>query len=182
MNLNGIFSNFGSLTIILTTVPFLIIGLVFVVSGVRSFMTLNAAKRNWQPAPGRVTFSEVQMRRSSSGRGGTSTSYYPHVVYEYLVNGNRYQGNRVSVGGQVGLGSYQTVLQRVSQNYPPGRQLRVYYNPANPSESALEFGAPRGMLFLAIGLIILLMTGVTFAFTSGGMGLLNQFLSSLPGN
>ncbi len=179
MNLNNIFSGMGSLTTIIVTVPFLIIGLVFIVAGIRSYARLNTAKRNWHPTQGRIMFSEVIARRSSSGRGGTSTSYYPRVVYEYVVNGNRYQGTQVSVGHEVGYGSYQMVNQRVMQNYPPGRDLSVYYNPANPSEAALEFGAPRGGLFIFIGVVVLVLSIVPLLFTAGGMGLLNQFLSSL---
>ena len=85
MNLNSIFSGMGTFTSVIVGAPFLIIGLVFIVAGIRSYSKLGAAKRNWQPAPGRVMFSEVQQRRSRSGSSGYSTTYYPHVVYEYVM-------------------------------------------------------------------------------------------------
>ena len=89
--------------------------------------------RSWLDTTGTVLVSTVQSKRI-----GRSTSTFPVVVYQYQVNGITYQGKTIKVGEQYlnvrVFGQAQTTAAR----YPVGATVTVYYNPANPAESALE--------------------------------------------
>jgi hypothetical protein len=89
--------------------------------------------QSWPSTTGRVLMSSVQSRRS-----GRSYSTYPVVVYQYAVNGQSHQSQTIKVGEQFlnvrVIGQAQATVAR----YPIGANVTVYYNPANPAESALE--------------------------------------------
>lgn len=82
---------------------------------------------------GTVLMSTVQSKRT-----GNSSSTYPVVVYDYQVNGVSYQGQRIKAGEQFFSVRVIGDAQATAARYPVGTQVMVYYNPANPQESALE--------------------------------------------
>ncbi len=91
------------------------------------FIVLSAMKKKkaaqaWPSVPGTVTSSRVQQKEDESDAV---------VTYSYAVNGKDYQGNRV------GFFSRDTAQQVVSR-YPSGKQVEVFYDPANPSSAVLE--------------------------------------------
>ena len=89
--------------------------------------------QSWPSTTGTVLMSSVQW-----GSGSHSGSSYPVVVYQYTVNGQSYQSQTIKAGEQYLnvriAGQAQTTVAR----YPIGANVTVYYNPANPAESALE--------------------------------------------
>jgi len=95
--------------------------------------TAKQAAQSWSSAMGTVIASTIQIKRTSRSR-----SEIPVVVYQYQVNGNPYQGQTIKAGEQFFnvrlMGDAQATIAR----YPVGVQVMVYYNPANPAESALE--------------------------------------------
>lgn len=92
-----------------------------------------AAAQSWPGTMGTVLMSSVQ-----SEHLGRSHSICPVVVYQYQVNGKAYQSQTIKAGEQFFniriIGQAQETVNR----YPIGAQVMVYYNPANPLESALE--------------------------------------------
>ena len=96
----------------------------------------NAAKdaaQSWTSTMGNVLSSSVQSRRT-----GNSTSTYPVVVYQYSVNGQSFQSQTIKAGEQFFNVRIMGQAQETVNRYPIGAQVMVYYNPANPQESALE--------------------------------------------
>jgi hypothetical protein len=91
------------------------------------------AAQSWPGVMGTVLSSSVQSRRS-----GNSTSTYPVVVYQYQVNGKVFQGQTIKAGEQFFNVRILGEAQATANRYPVGAQVMVYYNPANPQESALE--------------------------------------------
>ncbi len=91
------------------------------------------AAQAWPSTTGTVIVSHVQ-----SGRRGRSGTTYPVVGYQYEVNGKTYTSNTIKAGEQYMnvrvIGQAQASVAR----YPIGAAVTVYYNPANPVESALE--------------------------------------------
>ena len=71
--------------------------------------------------------------------GAHDAGDWPLVVYEYEVDGVKYVSNRVRVedvhGPTMGGVLYAGPLLK---RYPKGATVTVYYNPADPSVSALE--------------------------------------------
>jgi len=91
------------------------------------------AAQTWPSTMGTVLSSNVQFRRS-----GNSTSVYPVVIYQYQVSGQTYQGQTLKAGEQFFSVRIMGDAHATVARYPIGAQVMVYYNPANPKESALE--------------------------------------------
>ncbi len=92
------------------------------------------ASQSWPSTTGTVirAFAET----SSSGDG--IISYYPRIIYEYEVDGQRYQGKDLRASDRfMTKGMPQIKVMEIVDQYPAGTQVVVYYNPANPAEAAL---------------------------------------------
>jgi len=163
----------------IVVLPFLIVALVFFFIWRRNNQQAQAS-RNWPSTLGTIGASSIQARPSHSSEGGTSTAYYPEVLYQYEVNGNRYMGQRITFGSQVGYGDSNRA-RAIVDRYVPGNQIRVYYNPNNPSDAVLEQSAgtsSRILFWVAILiLVILCITIVPTVLVFSGM---NAFFSSFP--
>jgi hypothetical protein len=179
MNLNSLLELSGGLTICLTTVPFLIVALVFVYVWRRNNQRARASQQ-WAETMGIVGASDVQMRRSSNSEGGTTTSYYPEIFYEYTVAGTKYVGQRVNFGSAIGYGNRNTA-QAIADRYVPGNPVRVHYNPVNPADAVLEreAGTSSKIFYWAAVFILLLLciTVVPMVLMLGGM---NAMFSGFP--
>lgn len=174
-----IFNNTGNFVIAATTLPFLIIALIFVVVIFRNRRKAKIAQ-GWSVAVGRVLMTQIVPRTSTTGSGGRSTAYYPVVMYQYQVDGVSYQGDRVSFGMAMGSGSPR-MAQKWIEKYQAGDQVDVYYNPAKPEESVLEprtSGSNRVLWFVVI-LILAILAFTTFISAGIGGGL-NNLLNNLP--
>ena len=77
--------------------------------------------------------SSVQVRYSSRSR-----SDYPVVVYQYEIGGKTYQSQIIRAGEQFLSARIIGQAQAAVARYPVGATVTVFYNPANPAESALE--------------------------------------------
>ena len=97
-------------------------------SGVARQMT-----QTWPSATGTVLMSSVQW-----GSGSHSGTSYPVVVYQYEVNGKTYQSQNIKAGERFLNVRVMGQAQATVARYPIGANVTVYYNPANPAESALE--------------------------------------------
>ncbi len=160
----------GSAISLLVTIPFVIVGVVFLILGLNARRRASIAK-SWPQAMGQILSSGVEARRSRSG-SGTSTTYYLRVVYTYQVSGQQFTNDRVTVGTPVGLGNYRAVEKRAAA-YPSGSSVMVYYNPDNPADAVLEARAPSGNVFIVIGLVVFALLAVTNLFM---FGMLNSVL------
>jgi hypothetical protein len=138
----GVFIGVGVLSLVVIGV------LLRILQGWRNAGT----SKNWIAITGTVLSANVVAGRN---RGRNGVSYYPVVMYEYSVDGNRYVGNRMSFGSQIGVG-FQAVAARSLGKYPVGGTVPVYYNPNNPAEAVLERSAPGnwGNIFLLAILLI----------------------------
>jgi hypothetical protein len=89
--------------------------------------------QTWPSTSGVILSSAAQSYYS-----GRSHSIRPVVIYQYEVNGRGYQSQTIKAGDQfmtvrIAGQAFDTV-----NRYPVGSTVTVYYNPANPAESALE--------------------------------------------
>jgi len=111
--------------------------------GVKTLRTARASKK-WPVAAGVVVFSGTEAK-SSLGDGPAT---YAKVRYEYEVEGRKYSSERISIG-QYGTGGGGHAKAEAAK-YPVGAIVKVFYDPADPSQAVLE---PGGALFLAIFLL-----------------------------
>ena len=126
----------GIVTVICSvSIPVLVLGGLgyFLYKRNQRSMAYRQSTQTWQSITGTVLISSVQ-----SSYSGGSHSTYPVVVYQYEVNGQRYQSQRIKAGEQFlnvrVIGQAEATVNR----YPIGSTVTVYYNPADPAESVLE--------------------------------------------
>ncbi len=176
-NMSALMTGTSLLIFAAVAIPFVIIAAVFVVWVLRNRRRADESG-HWNRTTGRVVQSQVEARRSHSEHG-YSTSYYPVIVYEYAINGQRYQNDRVNFGPEMGFsstGPSETVVGR----YHVGNTVDVYFDPANPAESVLErtAGGSNNLLLVVAALIVavLICTGVV---TIGAMAFSGQLVNSI---
>ena len=131
--LGGLLGVFGA--ICATVVPLMIlVGLgIFIYRRSQQGKAAKEAAQSWSGTMGTVLTSTVQSKRT-----GNSTSTYPVVIYQYEVNGKSYPSQTIKAGEQYFNVRILGEAQATANRYPVGAQVMVYYNPANPQESALE--------------------------------------------
>jgi hypothetical protein len=170
-------SNMGSMISGMVAIPFVIVALVFVYLAIRASRRASAS-RSWPVVTGKILAAGIEPRTSRSGSSGYSTSYYPVVQYEYTVNGQRFLGNRITFGGDVGYG-WTNMAQRQIANYVPNSNVAVFYDPNEPGNAVLERTAgASGKIYWLVAILIFVILGVTMVFTSG----INNFVSGITSN
>lgn len=119
------------------------------------------SKRHWLQTKGRIIHSEVREIRvtvpkpSSTSSYRQATRYAPHIVYEYWIDGMRYEGEKNSKS-PVLLGSEANDAGREVNSHPPGMEVTVYYDPNNPVESTLDLWPTMGAwVLLAVTILII---------------------------
>ncbi len=111
-----------------------LIGLVFL----NDFRYALAAQKLWIPAAGRITDTKVV-----TYHGRRSTSYSSYISYAYNANESIYGSREIEVYKSKLYFSEDGAREDLQKHFPTGKNLDVYYNPSNPSESNLGLaGAP----------------------------------------
>lgn len=113
---------------------------------------------NWEPVDGVIKSSGVSS--STDGEGGTT--YCLHVSYQYTVDGKTYDGDRVSYSTENSCNSWS---ENADDDYPEGKEITVYYDPNNPSESVLQPGLS-GVDFFVCCFFIFPLVGLLLLFGS----------------
>lgn len=109
--------------------------------GLGALMIFFAAQRyshqaaNWPSVRGRVVESRVESFREKVGDHWT-TFYRPVVEYAYEVHGLKLHGNQIKLMTQIS-GS-ETMAACMAAKYPTDSAVDVHYDPADPTNSALE--------------------------------------------
>lgn len=116
--------------------------------------------QKWQSVTGRITVSKAVGERQLKG----GVIYYPHVEYEYQVGGQTYENKRIQPGSsREGIRHEETVQNNVTREYPAGKEVRVYYNPNNPAESAVKKSNPL-LVFMGLPMTIVFDIGLIVYF------------------
>ncbi len=110
--------------------------------------TSASASTGWPTVTGRVTASEIITR---------GTKQKPRVTYAYQVNGRPYTSSRIKFGDTTG--NNPSAARRVTERYPAGTEVEVYYDPGLPGNAVLEPGAGGGTFFYLLIPVILLGVG-----------------------
>ena len=142
-----------------------ILGLIVLIMGL--LMTLvygsmyqaDLKSRTWPSVPGRILSDRVEKRRSHS-RNGDSTFYMPKIQYSYQVAGADHTGEKIA--NAIFYSQTRKGLDRLKKRYPAGIEVKVFYDPQNPTQSVLQpktwSNLPSllfGMAFDAFGLVLL---------------------------
>lgn len=97
------------------------------------FLLRRVAKvRTWPVVSGTILESSVETDADSNS--------YPRVRYTYRLNGKEFESDRILPLGEIAsTGGYSA---RVVARYPIGAVVKVYVNPMNSIDSALENTIP----------------------------------------
>lgn len=93
---------------------------------------LRAIPPGWCPIGGRVIGGKVE--EAARTNPGDWSVYYPMVLFEYTVDGQRY------TGAQGVDRAYQDEyrVRKVLADYPVGNPVTVYYDPLKPEDAKLR--------------------------------------------
>jgi hypothetical protein len=102
-------------------------------------LVIGRRSASWPSTPGTVVSAKGDTSSRSSRSGGTD--YRVMVAYAYEVGGQRFEGHRIAFGDNLwgNARSRAEMDQRVSF-YHPGREVKVYYDPASPDRCTLTPG------------------------------------------
>jgi hypothetical protein len=131
--------------VMLCAIGFGLVLLLFFVGYRRRLMRANS----WPVVPGRVTVSRIE-QRGGGYEGGTHRSYEAVVEFRYRVGDLDYSSRQIALGLE--RSGSRTGAERIAARYPVGAAVEVHYDPANPSEAALE--NPTGTSWLILGAAI----------------------------
>ena len=140
-------------------IVFMLIGLV--ISGASSyFLAQYKVSETWPSTGGIVVESFIEI--DDDGENGNS--YYPRVIYEYSVNGARYASQQVKIGFVQSFGT-ENGANKVLTSYPVGKNVTVYYDPAEPVIAVLERSTSQITPYLYVGGGLFLIGFFSFSIT-----------------
>ncbi len=120
----------------------------------------------WKTACGQIVATDVvcnrmtdSYRHSHGLSSRSSTTCAAVVIYRYRAGGTDYTGKRfrIAAGGNdaYSSGDRKACEEWGKKNYPPGKEVRVHYDPRDPGEAALEAGVSGTSLwFIIIGSLL----------------------------
>ena len=120
---------------------FLILTIVVIMFLFREYVFFKnyGGNRNWPSTGGQVVCSEVKSYWCNFGHSPFGTCYKPKVQYQYSIGGRTYLSNQISFGSpDIGNRHNRTPAEMYIYNYPPGKQVIVYYNPQNPAYAVMQ--------------------------------------------
>lgn len=146
--------------VLLCILPFALLGMWLMNATLFSSLRKLISSKRWQSTTGRIAVSRANGERQLKG----GIVYYPFVKYEYRVNGQTYENNKIRLtDAREGIRHEETVQNNVTRDYPVGKEVQVYYNPDNPAESALRKNNPL-FVFLFIPMAAAFDIGLIFYF------------------
>lgn len=115
--------------------------------------------RLWPTAEAEILESNIEEDRNRSATGKANIAFTPTVRYTYLVDGTRYEGNRITFS-RAGFDFLDA--SNIRDQFAINQKMPVHYNPAKPSESVLRpkstvgmFSRIPGFFILIVGLVLL---------------------------
>ena len=97
---------------------------------------------NWPDVEGQIVQAQVSLLERETPEGVERT-YTPVLAYDYAVAGRSYTSRRLNfLPASSATYTDGKLAQAAIAPYPAGAQAKVYYNPANPKQSALQKPRP----------------------------------------
>jgi hypothetical protein len=103
-----------------------------------------AEVHGWPRVQGRITLSRVDTLHATEV--GNAGDFYPHLRYDYVVNGRTFHGETLYLDEHRSFGS-ANVAARELVFLETGNDVEIMYNPQNPQEAALIVDKPTWRYF-----------------------------------
>jgi len=134
--------------------PFVVVYLLLILAAFYfAFIIIPKAinSNDWPQAQGEVTSSELVQRSRTHRSGKRITVHSAKINYQYPVGQQAFTSHQYKWADR--NGSTQ-VEQDMRQQYPTGAKVTVFYNPNNPSESALQKGLSLAHILTGLFLLV----------------------------
>lgn len=130
------------------------------------FIAWGNEARNWPETAGTILSVTVRTDSRSTGNAALTAEqrerrrrYYPSITYRWEIDGAPYTGSRYRLGTTHEKFKTREQATAAAAAFRNGAPIRVYYDPANPSEAVLNRDTsggvfvplPIGLLFAAVG-------------------------------
>lgn len=106
----------------------------------------------WQHGVARITESKVETQRHRFSGDTTNVKNIASVTYDFMAAGKKFTSDKITLG--------MAPADRVDQTlktYAVGREVPVFYDPANPTDCVLERDPPVSLGCLWTGAIVVLL-------------------------
>ena len=139
----------------------IIIGLASFILGATLFTSrikniISDLSHGWKTAGGEILEARIAGRRA----------FHPEIIYGFQVGGRKYTGKTdLDMPGFGGKRNRLETSEIIIADYPTGKKVKVYYNPADPAESRLHPGITYN-IYIQLVVGIILMTLGLFLFLS----------------
>jgi hypothetical protein len=121
--------------------PFAFGGLLFTAFGI--WQLYEGAKTDkWVGTSGTITETKIIESTSRDSDGHSSSSFEVKLRYEFIVDGETYEGHRIQFGGLSHNSRADARAQE--QAYPVGQAVEVFHDPAKPANAVLVRGTGSG--------------------------------------
>ncbi|EHK9068841.1 DUF3592 domain-containing protein [Vibrio vulnificus] len=94
--------------------------------------------QNWDVIPAKIILAEVESVKFVGMDRHRRISYGPKVSYEYNYGGKVYVSNRYSWVSSYDNGELHDAAKRLIYSKQKGKEIKIFVNPAKPSESVIE--------------------------------------------
>ncbi|WP_458794334.1 DUF3592 domain-containing protein [Vibrio vulnificus] len=94
--------------------------------------------QNWNVIPAKIISAEVESLKYEDTNRRRKISYGPKVSYEYNYDGKIYVSNRYSWVKSYYNGKLHDAAKRLVYSKQKGKEIKIFVNPAKPSESVVE--------------------------------------------
>ena len=94
--------------------------------------------QNWNVIPAKIISAEVESLKYEDTNRRRKISYGPKVSYEYNYDGKIYVSNRYSWVKSYDNGKLHDAAKRLVYSKQKGKEIKIFVNPAKPSESVVE--------------------------------------------
>lgn len=122
----------------------------------------------WPTTTGKIIASGTDAYRdrdTSDGSTGRRIMNRSAILYEYTVDGRKFQGDRVTMGTKVSS-TMPGLAKKLASRYPVGTEVEVHYNPKSPGESVLN---PRSYSHLLLWVVVIAVYTLAWAVATGRM-------------
>ena len=134
--------------------PVIVLGLILAGVGLFFWATPGLMRsfgnQTWPSVNGRITDSRWHNKIIGQSALRPTSKFIPKIEYAYSVNSAEYRGTTVSLDA---FESFDRLTAKTKlEQYATGREVQVFYDPANPNISCLELEKPS--LFHVVALIL----------------------------
>lgn len=136
---------------------------------VSAAVRLQRIRRRWLMTSGRIVSSEAVKLHAVTRWLNPRRYFKGRTVYEYVVDGVRYQSDRIGFDDMV-FSTSRLIAEDDADRFSPGSRVDVYYDPDAPSSAVLDLGNPwlSWWWLGAAAIAFLLLFGMALASLIGG--------------